>query len=108
MTRRSSHPVFQADEPSETEQRPGRPHTSVTMTASPDTSAAVWLQPELFRIRDAAAVLGVSPRMVYTFIESGALSTVYLPTTGTKSRPPVRIARADLLAFVERCRGHRG
>jgi hypothetical protein len=42
--------------------------------------------------------------MVYAFIESGALLATHLPTTGTKGRPPVRIARADLLAFVERCR----
>jgi hypothetical protein len=65
---------------------------------------AISLQPELFRIRDAAAVLAVSPRMVYEFIQSGALVASRLPTTGTKGRPPVRIARADLLAFVERCR----
>lgn len=64
----------------------------------------VSLQPELYRIRDAAAVLGVSERMVYAFIESGALTAVRLPGTGAK-RAPVRIARVDLLAFVDRCRG---
>ena len=62
------------------------------------------LQPELYRIRDAAAVLGVSPRMIYAFMERGDLVPVRLPSTGTK-RPPVRIARADLLAFVDRHRG---
>jgi excisionase family DNA binding protein len=62
------------------------------------------LQPELYRIRDAAAVLGVSARMVYAFIERGTLAAVRLPGTGAK-RTPVRIARVDLLAFVERCRG---
>jgi excisionase family DNA binding protein len=67
---------------------------------------AVLLQPELYRIRDAAAVLAVSQRMVYSLIESGALSAVRLPSTGTK-RAPVRIAREDLLAFVERQRGIR-
>lgn len=64
-------------------------------------------QPELYRIRDAAAVLAVSPRMIYAFIESGALPAVRLPSTGTK-RTPVRIARADLVAFVERQRGVSG
>jgi hypothetical protein len=61
------------------------------------------LQPELYRIRDAAAVLGVSERMVYSFIETGELIPVRLPGTGTK-RLPVRIARVDLLAFVDRHR----
>jgi len=68
------------------------------------TLAPLTLQPELYRIRDAAAVLGVSERMVYAFIEIGKLTAVRLPGTGSK-RSPVRIARADLLAFVERCRG---
>jgi excisionase family DNA binding protein len=66
--------------------------------------SAVLLQPELYRIRDAAAVLAVSERMVYSLIEAGALRVVRLPSTGSK-RPPVRIARADLLAFVDRFRG---
>jgi excisionase family DNA binding protein len=77
------------------------------MRSQADTAAALWLQPELYRIRDAAAVLGCSPRMVYEFIQSGALLASRLPTTGTKGRPPVRIARSDLVAFVERCRGGR-
>jgi excisionase family DNA binding protein len=64
----------------------------------------VRLQPELYRIRDAAAVLAVSPRMIYAFIEMGALRAIRLPGTGSK-RSPVRIARADLVAFVERQRG---
>jgi excisionase family DNA binding protein len=68
-----------------------------------DLRPTVFLQPELYRIRDAAAVLGVSPRMVYAFLETGELAAVRLPSTGTK-RPPVRIARTDLLAFVERHR----
>ncbi len=72
------------------------------MKGTPDT--AVVLQPELYRIRDAAAVLGVSERMIYTFIERGELAAVRLPGTGSK-RTPVRIARVDLLAFVDRCRG---
>ncbi len=72
----------------------------------PARSPAVWLQPELYRIRDAAAVLGVSERMVYSFIELGALVAIRLPSTGTK-RAPVRIARADLLGFIERHRGVR-
>ena len=71
-----------------------------------DSRSVVVLQPELYRIRDAAAVLGVSQRMIYSFIESGALAATYLPGTGTK-RAPVRIARADLLAFVDRHRGAR-
>ena len=61
-------------------------------------------QPELYRIRDAAAVLSVSERMVYTFIEMGALPVVRLPGSGTR-RAPVRIARVDLVAFVNRQRG---
>lgn len=74
------------------------------MKSAPDARPVLVLQPELYRIRDAAAVLGVSERMVYSFIESGELAAVRLPGTGTK-RPPVRIARADLLAFVDRHRG---
>jgi excisionase family DNA binding protein len=69
-----------------------------------DARPSVVLQPELYRIRDAAAVLAVSPRMIYAFIETGALRAVRLPSTGSK-RPPVRIARADLLAFIDRQRG---
>jgi excisionase family DNA binding protein len=64
------------------------------------------LQPELYRVPDAATVLGVSERMIYTFIKDGVLVATYLPGTGTK-RAPVRIARTDLLAFIERCRGVR-
>ncbi len=73
------------------------------MKSEPEVPVLV-LQPELYRIRDAAAVLGVSERMVYIFIESGELPAVRLPSTGTK-RPPVRVARADLTAFVDRHRG---
>lgn len=80
-----------------------RSGASVTIKAA-DPPASPWLQPELYRIRDAGVVLGVSERMVYSLIESGALLATRLPTTGTKGRPPVRIARRDLLAFVERCR----
>jgi excisionase family DNA binding protein len=57
----------------------------------------------LYRIRDAATLLSVSPRMVHVFIASGELPVTRLPSTGRK-RPPVRIARADLLAFVDRQR----
>jgi excisionase family DNA binding protein len=73
------------------------------MASAPDTRPALSLEPELYRIRDAAAVLGVSQRMIYAFIESGNLQAVRLPGTGSK-RAPVRIARADLLTFVARCR----
>ena len=69
-----------------------------------DERPRLLLQPELYRIRDAAAVLGVSTRMIYSLIEIGELATVRLPGTGTK-RAPVRIARADVLALVERHRG---
>lgn len=74
------------------------------MKSAHELRPTLVLQPELYRIRDAAAVLGVSERMLYTFIESGDLVPVRLPSTGTK-RPPVRIARVDLLAFVDRHRG---
>ena len=70
----------------------------------PNPSPVASFVPELYRIRDAAAALGVSERTVYAFIEGGTLAAVRLPGTGTK-RAPVRIARVDLLAFVERCRG---
>ena len=73
------------------------------MKGAPE-APALLLQPELYRIRDAALVLGVSERMVYSLIESGQLTAVRLPSTGTK-RPPVRVARADLLTFVDRHRG---
>lgn len=66
-------------------------------------NAIARLQPELYRIREAALVLGVSTRMIYTFIEAGELVVVRLPGTGTR-RAPVRIARTDLLAFIERHR----
>lgn len=69
----------------------------------PEPSGVV-LQPELYRIRDAAAVLAVSPRMIYSLIESGALTAVRLPGVG-QTRQPVRIARADLVRFVEGLRG---
>lgn len=62
------------------------------------------LKPELYRIRDAAAVLAVSPRTVYSFIEAGALRCVRLPGQGSK-RQAVRIVRADLVAFVSTLRG---
>ena len=42
--------------------------------------------------------------MIYSFIEKGVLAATCLPGTGTK-RAPVRIARADLLGFIERHRG---
>jgi hypothetical protein len=48
-----------------------------------DTPPSLLLQPELYRIRDAAAVLAVSPRMIYAFIEAGALRAVRLPSTGS-------------------------
>ena len=60
-------------------------------------------QPELYRIRDAAALLAVSPRTVYALIEVGVLKPIRLPGSGMKRRP-IRIARADLLAFVEQQR----
>jgi helix-turn-helix protein len=71
---------------------------------TPAAAARAWVQPELYRIRDAASMLAVSPRMIYTFIASGVLVPVYLPSSGTR-RQPVRIARADLVAFVARLRG---
>ena len=74
------------------------------MKDATEARPALLLQPELYRIRDAATVLGVSERMIYSFIEVGALTPTRLPSTGSK-RAPVRIARADLLAFVERQRG---
>ena len=39
-------------------------------------AVGMLLQPELYRIREAAAVLAVSPRMVYAFIEAGELTPV--------------------------------
>ena len=74
------------------------------MKGASDSRPEVVIQPELYRIREAAAVLSVSERTLYALIESGTLPAVRLPTPGT-TRPPVRIARADLLAFVARCRG---
>jgi hypothetical protein len=61
-------------------------------------------QPELYRIRDAATILAISPRMVYALIGSGVLRPVRIPGAGTK-RQAVRIARADVIALVERLRG---
>ena len=73
------------------------------MKSSVGREPVVVLHPELYRIRDAAAVLAVSERMIYALIETGALVATRLPSTGTK-RAPVRIPRADLLAFVTRYR----
>jgi excisionase family DNA binding protein len=67
-------------------------------------STALALQPELYRIRDAAAVLAVSPRTIYSLIESGVLPAVRLPGSG-QVRQPVRIARMDLMRFVDGLRG---
>jgi excisionase family DNA binding protein len=61
------------------------------------------IHPELYRIREAAAILAISPRMLYALIESRQLPTVRLPGTGGKRRP-VRIARRDLTAFLDRLR----
>lgn len=66
--------------------------------------SAIVLQPELYRIRDAAAVLAISPRMVYSLIDAGELACVRLPGQGTK-RQAVRITRSDLQAFVDGLRG---
>lgn len=74
------------------------------MKNTAQTYSVVSLQPELYRVKEAAAVLGVSPRMIHTLIETGALVPVRLPGSGSK-RQPIRIARADLLAFVGRLRG---
>jgi Helix-turn-helix domain len=103
--RRTSRSSERREEPIASPGPVMRSGSSVTIKHPADRSVSPWLQPELYRIRDAGVVLGVSERMVYEFIQSGALMAVHLPTTGTKGRPPVRIARADLLAFVERCRG---
>jgi excisionase family DNA binding protein len=54
-------------------------------------------------MRDAATVLGISERMVYSLVEIGELVAVRLPGTGSR-RSAVRIARVDLLDFVERRR----
>jgi hypothetical protein len=74
------------------------------VAGEPQADRRILLEPELYRIRDAAAVLGVSERMIHTYIASGDLVATRLPGTGGK-RAPVRIARADLLVFVARCRG---
>lgn len=71
---------------------------------SSDRSMRSEIQPELYRIRDAAAILAISPRMVYALIASGVLRPVRLPGAGTK-RQAVRIARADVVALVDRLRG---
>lgn len=71
---------------------------------NPTSVDPVTLQPELYRIREAAAILAMSPRTIYSLIERGELTPVRLPSVGTK-RAPVRIARAEVLAFVARLRG---
>jgi hypothetical protein len=49
--------------------------------------AIAVLQPELYRIRDAAAVLAVSPRTVHTLIEKGVLLSVGCPERAGNARP---------------------
>lgn len=59
----------------------------------PDTSL-------LLTIDEAASQLRVSRRTLYSMIEAGTIPTVKLPGTLGQKRPPVRVARAALAAFV--------
>jgi excisionase family DNA binding protein len=56
----------------------------------------------LLTIDEAAAQLRVSRRTLYSMIEAGEIPTVKLPGTLGHKRPPVRVARAALAAFVAR------
>src|SRR5262249_10174514 len=73
-----------------------RPGSSVTMNA-PTATPVLWLQPELYRIRDAAVVLGVSPPMGVQVIQSGALPP---PPNPGPPRAPAGPARASRSAGV--------
>ena len=55
--------------------------------------------PEFYSIRQAAAVVGVSPDHIRRAVVSGTLPCA---NVGTAGRPTYRIARADLLAWVEK------
>jgi len=72
----------------------------------PAASRRPAVRPELYRIAEAAMVLAVSPRMIYSLIEAKELTVVRLPgLPGTAGkRTAVRIAHADIMAFIERCR----
>lgn len=56
-------------------------------------------QPEFYSIKQAAAVVGVSPDHIRRAVVAGSLAC---SNVGTLGRPTYRIARADLLAWVER------
>jgi len=54
--------------------------------------------PEFYSIKQAAGVVGVSPDHIRRAVVGGSLAA---SNVGTPSRPTYRIARADLLAWVE-------
>src|SRR5271168_992168 len=55
--------------------------------------------PEFYSIKQAAEVLGVSADHIRRAVVGGVLAA---SNVGTMSRPTYRIARTDLLAWVER------
>jgi len=55
------------------------------------------VQPVLLRIRDAAAMLSVSERMVWQLIRSGDLPSIHPP--GMRA---IRIAREDVEKLIDR------
>lgn len=55
--------------------------------------------PEFYSIKGAAAVVGVSVDHIRRAVVAGSLAC---SNVGTMGRPTYRIARADLLAWVER------
>jgi excisionase family DNA binding protein len=54
---------------------------------------------EFYSIRQAARVIGVSPDHIRRAVTGGMLA---VSNVGTMGRPMYRIARADLLAWMER------
>jgi excisionase family DNA binding protein len=61
------------------------------------------VQPVLLRIRDAAAMLSVSERMVWQLIRSGDLPSIHPP--GMRA---IRIAREDVEKLIDRWHNREG
>lgn len=70
-----------------------------SVAAKLDALRAALQPPEFYSVKDAAKVVGVSADHVRRAVVRGALVA---SNVGTESRPTYRIARADLLAWVER------
>ena len=65
----------------------------------PDNAPATVAVPKLMQARDAAAILSISERSLWTLAQAGRIRCVRL---GTKKRGLVRFALEDLQDFISR------